>query len=154
MVSAKLPDKGKGYSGEVAFGDFLGLNANFSQFSFYTTHGYSFGKGGFIGLGTGLLTDFSESIAVPLYAKWSYTFDTDNKVRPYLGSSIGLCANEDLDVSAYIAPEFGVRLGRFFFNVQYSFYDFLSDEVYVGNNLTLAETRHYHTLSFGIGISF
>ncbi len=155
LAEAKVPGKGKGYSGEVSLGGTVGLSADFgSQFTLLTTHGYLYGKGGFIGLGTGVLADFADSFTVPLYAKWSHTFDTGKDVRPYLGSSIGLCANEDLDLSAYIAPEFGVRLGRFFFNVQYSFYDFLSDKVYVGNNLTLVETRHYHTLSFGIGISF
>jgi len=155
VAEAKIPGRGKGYSSEVSLGGTVCLNTDFgSRFTLLTTHGYSFGKGGFIGLGTGVLSDFTDSFTIPLYAKWSYTFDTGKDIRPYLGSSAGVCVNDWLDASVYIAPEAGVRLGRFFFNVQYSFYDFLGNQTYAGNNVTLMEVYHYHTLSFGVGISF
>ncbi|MDE7127312.1 MAG: hypothetical protein K2O58_05390 [Bacteroidales bacterium] len=154
-LDAKVIGKSKGYSGDVSLGGTIGLSTDFgTRFTLLTTHGYCNGNGSFIGLGTGVMADFSDNFTIPVYAKWTYTFNTDNDLRPYVGSSLGFCVNDRTDASVYVSPEVGVRLGRFFFNVQYSFYDYLGGISNLGNNISVANVYCYHAMSFGVGVSF
>lgn len=144
----------RGYSGDVYLGGTIGLSTGFgTRGTILTAHGYCNGNGGFIGLGTGMMADFSDSFIIPVYAKFTYTFNTA-KVKPYLGGSLGFCVNDLANVSVYVAPEIGIRLGRFFLNVQYSLYDSPDRISHLGDNVYVRATYGYHAVGLGVGMSF
>lgn len=149
MEAQSMKSHRRGYCGNVSLGGMIGINEKFCErASILTTHGYSFGDGTFIGLGTGFIGDLVGNGAVPLFAKWSYTF-LDRTVSPYIGSSLGISIDDNISSSLYITPEIGVTVGRFFFNIQYSYYKYLLDE-----RDTTYSTTKFHALSFGVGVSF
>lgn len=146
----------KGYLGNVSLGGTVGIDTDFgSRATFQTTHGYSFGNGAFVGIGTGVTIDLGMNFSVPLYAKWTYSF-LDGIVSPYVGSSVGVSLNDQVSTSLYITPELGIYIGRYYFYAQYSYYNYLDSvtEDSHNPNVSIYETSRLQTLSFGVGVTF
>lgn len=99
----------KGYVGNVGMSvsASMGIGADI-----FTSHGYSFGNGLWMGGGTGLAFPSAYDVFLPLYTEVKYSFMTDAKASPFLGAKVGFMTNFD-DTLTILNPAFGVDLDRF-----------------------------------------
>lgn len=99
----------KGYVGNVGFSvtPFLGIGADL-----FTSHGYSFGNGLWIGGGTGLSMISPYDPFLPLFAELKYTFIPKAKVSPFLSAKAGLMTNFE-DMVMMFNPALGIDISRF-----------------------------------------
>ena len=99
----------KGYVGNVGMSvsASIGIGADI-----FTSHGYSFGNGLWMGGGTGLAFPSAYDVFLPLYTEVKYSFMTDAKASPFLGAKVGFMTNFD-DTLTILNPAFGVDLDRF-----------------------------------------
>ena len=118
----------KGYVGNVGVSVSAGLGVGADLF---TSHGYSFGNGLWVGGGTGLSFPSPYDLFLPLYSEVKYTFLADRNASPFLSARVGGMTNFD-ECRMILCPAFGVDISRF--------------SVFVTSNLGLVSMR-----TFGVG---
>ena len=99
----------RGYVGNVGLSvtPFLGIGADL-----FTSHGYSFGNGVWIGGGTGLSMISPYDPFLPLFAELKYSFIPEVKVSPFLSAKAGLMTNFE-DMVMILNPALGIDISRF-----------------------------------------
>lgn len=98
----------KGYAGNAGLSVSAGLGIGADLF---TSHGYSFGNGLWIGGGTGLSFPSPYDLFLPLYSEIKYSFLADRRVSPFLSARVGGMTNFE-DSVMILAPEIGADIGR------------------------------------------
>ena len=121
----------KGYVGNVGASVSAGLGIGADLF---TSHGYTFGNGLWLGGGTGLSFPSPYDLFLPLYSEAKYSFLVDKKVSPFLSAKVGLMTNFE-DFLMIANPSVGLDLSRF--------------SIFVTANLGLVSMRTY-----GLGVSW
>ena len=107
----------------------VGLDYDFgSRTTLFTSHGYSFGNGAFVGMGTGVIMDFAGQCTIPLFADFKYSF-LNKTVSPFIDYKMGISLYDMAYTSLYVSPSVGFDIGRFSLSVGYVFQDCL-DTVY------------------------
>ena len=98
-----------GYVGNISMSltPFLGFGAELS-----TSHGYSFGKGLWMGGGFGISVSSDFGALLPLFAEVKYSILHNKKVSPYVDCRLGLISDFD-DTVVLFSPSFGVDIDRF-----------------------------------------
>ena len=119
----------RGYVGNVGVSVSGGLGVGVDLF---TSHGYSFGNGLWLGGGTGLAFPSPYDLFLPLYSEAKYSFTIDRKISPFLGAKVGVMTNFE-DSLMIVNPAIGVDIKRF--------------TVFATMNLGLVSMR-----TFGIGL--
>lgn len=151
----------KGYLGNVAVGGTIGLSNDFgSRATLFTSHGYSFGNGAFVGLGAGVIMDFAGQCTIPVFADFKYSF-LNKTVSPFIDYKMGASLYNLSHASLYVSPSVGVDVGRFSFSIGYVFQDCLDKVVdgYVDNpnidksNGTMSAFKN-HWLNFTVAVAF
>ena len=99
----------KGYVGNVgaSVSPSFGIGADL-----FTSHGYSFGNGLWMGGGTGLAFPSAYDLFLPLFTEVKYTFTADKMASPFVSAKVGFMTNLD-ETLTIINPAFGVDLDRF-----------------------------------------
>lgn len=150
----------KGYLGNVAVGGTVGLSNDFgSRTTLLTSHGYSFGNGAFVGLGTGVMMDFAGQCTIPLFTNFKYSF-INNTVSPFIDYKMGGSIYDLSSVNLFVSPSVGVDVGRFSFSIGYilqasrDIYTVLYD--YAGDSWTQTSITPvtHHWLNFTVAVSF
>lgn len=150
----------KGYLGNVALGGTVGLDYDFgSRTTLLTSHGYSFGNGAFVGLGTGVMMDFAGHCTIPLFTNFKYSF-INNTVSPFIDYKMGGSIYDLSSVNLFVSPSVGVDVGRFSFSIGYilqasrDIYTVLYD--YAGDSWTQTSITPvtHHWLNFTVAVSF
>lgn len=150
----------KGYLGNVAVGGTVGLSNDFgSRTTLLTSHGYSFGNGAFVGLGTGVMMDFAGHCTIPLFTNFKYSF-INNTVSPFIDYKMGGSIYDLSSVNLFVSPSVGVDVGRFSFSIGYilqasrDIYTVLYD--YAGDSWTQTSITPvtHHWLNFTVAVSF
>lgn len=150
----------KGYLGNVAVGGNVGLSNDFgSRTTLLTSHGYSFGNGAFVGLGTGVMMDFAGHCTIPLFTNFKYSF-INNTVSPFIDYKMGGSIYDLSSVNLFVSPSVGVDVGRFSFSIGYilqasrDIYTVLYD--YAGDSWTQTSITPvtHHWLNFTVAVSF
>lgn len=150
----------KGYLGNVALGGTVGLSNDFgSRTTLLTSHGYSFGNGAFVGLGTGVMMDFAGQCTIPLFTNFKYSF-INNTVSPFIDYKMGGSIYDLSSVNLFVSPSVGVDVGRFSFSIGYilqasrDIYTVLYD--YAGDSWTQTSITPvtHHWLNFTVAVSF
>lgn len=145
--------QGKRYQGELLLGGVMGLNQNFgSRTEFCTTHGVIFDGRTFVGAGFGVNCDFAGSFEVPLYGSFSQSFPLSNYLVLGMGTSTGICMNQDEDFALYLAPEISFQISRVKFFFKYTYRNYLQGVT--GGNEFRYDTSRLQCLSAGIGFIF
>ena len=98
-----------GYVGNVGVSVSAGLGIGVDLFS---SHGYSFGNGLWIGGGTGLAFPSPYDLFLPLYSEVKYSFLPERNVSPFLSARLGMMTNFD-DTHMIANPAVGVDIKRF-----------------------------------------
>lgn len=99
----------KGYVGNVG----MSVSASFGLGAdLFTSHGYSFGNGLWMGGGTGLAFPSVYDVFLPLYTEVKYTFMSDEMASPFVSAKLGFMTNLD-ETLTILNPAFGVDLDRF-----------------------------------------
>ena len=98
----------RGYVGNVGLSVSAGYGVGADLF---TSHGYSFGNGLWVGGGTGLSFPSPYDLFLPLYSEIKYSFLADRRVSPFLSARVGGMTNFE-DSVMILAPEIGVDIGR------------------------------------------
>ena len=98
----------KGYAGNVGVSVSGGLGVGADLF---TSHGYCFGNGLWVGGGTGLSFPSPYDLFLPLYSEIKYSFLADRSVSPFLSARVGGMTNFE-DSVMILAPEIGADIGR------------------------------------------
>lgn len=99
----------KGYVGNVG----MSVSASFGLGAdLFTSHGYSFGNGLWMGGGTGLAFPSAYDIFLPLYTEVKYSFMADEMASPFVSAKLGFMTNLD-ETLTILNPAFGVDLDRF-----------------------------------------
>ena len=119
----------KGYVGNVGVSVSAGFGVGADLF---TSHGYSFGNGLWIGGGTGLSFPSPYDIFLPLYSEAKYSFLADRKTSPFIFARVGAMTNFD-ECRMILCPAFGVDISRF--------------SIFATANMGLVSMR-----TFGVGI--
>ena len=119
----------RGYVGNVGLSVSAGLGVSTDLF---TSHGYAFGNGLWIGGGTGLAFPSPYDLFLPLYSEAKYSFKVDQSVSPFLGAKVGVMTNFE-DSLMILNPALGVDVNRF--------------SIFATANLGLVSMR-----TFGVGI--
>ena len=119
----------KGYAGNAGLSVSAGLGIGADLF---TSHGYSFGNGLWIGGGTGLSFPSPYDLFLPLYSEIKYSFLADRRVSPFLSARVGGMTNFE-ECRMILCPAFGVDISRF--------------SVFATSNLGLVSMR-----TFGVGL--
>ena len=99
----------KGYAGNAGLSVSAGLGIGADLF---TSHGYSFGNGLWIGGGTGLSFPSPYDLFLPLYSEIKYSFLADRRVSPFLSARVGGMTNFD-ECRMILNPAVGVDIKRF-----------------------------------------
>ena len=99
---------GRGYVGNVGVSVSPGFGVGADMF---TSHGYSFGNGLWVGGGTGLSFPSPYDLFLPLYSEIKYSFLADRRVSPFLSARVGGMTNFE-DSVMILAPEIGADIGR------------------------------------------
>ena len=156
----KNPYYDKGYRGNVALGGTVVLSNDFgSRTTLLTSHGYSFGNGAFVGLGTGVMMDFAGHCTIPLFTNFKYSF-INNTVSPFIDYKMGGSIYDLSSVNLFVSPSVGVDVGRFSFSIGYilqasrDIYTVLYD--YAGDSWTQTSITPvtHHWLNFTVAVSF
>ena len=151
----------KGYLGNVAVGGTIGLDYDFgARTTLFTSHGYSFGNGAFVGMGTGVIMDFAGQRTIPLFADFKYSF-LNKTVSPFIDYKMGISLYDMTYTSLYVSPSIGFDIGRFSLSVGYVFQDCL-DTVYStftgipGDKESMASIKAFKSnwLNFTVAVSF
>lgn len=121
----------RGYVGNVGLSVSAGYGVGADLF---TSHGYSFGNGLWLGGGTGLSFPSPYDLFLPLYSEVKYSFLLDRSVSPFLSAKLGGMTNFE-DSLMIVNPAFGVDIKRF--------------TVFATMNLGLVSMR-----TFGLGFSW
>lgn len=119
----------KGYAANVGVSVFGGLGIGADLF---TSHGYSFGNGFWLGGGTGLSFPSPYDFFLPLYSEVKYSFNVDRNISPFLGAKVGVMTNFEESLMI-LNPALGVDVNRF--------------SIFATANLGLVSMR-----TFGVGI--
>lgn len=99
----------KGYVGNVG----MSVSASFGLGAdLFTSHGYSFGNGLWMGGGTGLAFPSMYDVFLPLFTEVKYSFITNQMASPFVSAKVGFMTNLD-ETLTIINPAFGVDLDRF-----------------------------------------
>ena len=115
----------KGYVGNVGVSVSPGFGVGADLF---TSHGYSFGNGLWIGGGTGLSFPSPYDLFFPLYSEAKYSFNINRKISPFLGAKVGVMTNFE-DSLMILNPVFGFDINRF--------------SIFASSNLGLVSMRTY-----------
>lgn len=99
----------KGYVGNVGVSVSAGLGIGADLF---TSHGYSFGNGLWVGGGTGLSFPSPYDLFLPLYSEVKYSFLADRLASPFLSARVGAMTNFD-ECRMILNPAIGVDIKRF-----------------------------------------
>lgn len=152
MIMLFIPCKAQtarcNYNGEISVGSMVGLNANYGTwFNIQTAHGISFNDGAFVGIGTGMITDMSYEMLIPVYVKASQTFALSHTIKPYASISVGVFTNDDLVFGMYAVPELGIQLSRVRLFANYSMLD--NTKNFIGGDMPSTKVRNV-----SVGVSF
>lgn len=115
----------RGYVGNVGVSVSAGFGVGADLF---TSHGYSFGNGLWIGGGTGLAFPSPYDLFFPLYSEAKYSFNINRKISPFLGAKVGVMTNFE-DSLMILNPVFGFDINRF--------------SIFASSNLGLVSMRTY-----------
>lgn len=147
-----------GYAGNIS----LAIGKDFIQGStadLLTSHGYSFGNGLYLGMGTGLSVNFDggEGIftTVPIFADMKYSF-MDKKISPYIALKVGVgmyTAYDYLPLCLYLAPSVGIDIGRFSIGINYV-YERNTARVVESGDLVSLTAKIFDKLQFGVTYNF
>ena len=99
----------RGYVGNVGVSVSPGLGIGADIF---TSHGYSFGNGLWLGGGTGLSFPSPYDLFLPIYSEAKYSFTVNRNVSPFLGAKVGMMTNFE-DSLLILNPAFGADIKRF-----------------------------------------
>jgi hypothetical protein len=99
----------KGYVANVGVSVFGGLGIGADLF---TSHGYSFGNGLWVGGGTGLSFPSPYDLFLPFYSEVKYTFLADRNASPFVSARVGGMTNFD-ECRMILNPAVGVDIKRF-----------------------------------------
>ena len=123
------PLSDRGYVGNVGVSVSPGLGVGADLF---TSHGYSFGNGLWLGGGSGLAFPSPYDLFLPLYSEVKYSFNVDRNISPFLGAKVGVMTNFEESLMI-LNPALGVDVNRF--------------SIFATANLGLVSMR-----TFGVGI--
>jgi len=141
----------KSYSGDVSLGGMVNLvNNTGTWLNLQTVHGVRFEDGGFVGCGTGIITDFANYGAIPVYCKVAQEFDTGVSLKPYIAASVGFAVNDNLNWGLYASPEIGLSLGRLKLFADYTYNNYLIRVT----DAPSYEAQSYHTITAGVAVRF
>lgn len=141
------------YQGEFLLGGMIGLNRDYgSRIDISTTQGVIFDGKTFVGAGVGVNSDFAGSFEIPLYGKFSQLFHLSNTLALAIGTSTGICMNQNEDLSLYLAPEISFQISSVSFFLKYSYRNYLQGVT--GGDEWIYDTCKSHCLGAGIGIVF
>ena len=149
-----------GYAGNISFAigkDFI----HGSTVDLLTSHGYSFGNGLYLGMGTGVTTNLYAAdmggvdalITIPLFADVKYSF-MNKRVSPYIALKTGigvLSGDVVFPPCLYVAPSIGVDIGRFSLGITYVYERNLVREFEDAATLLL---KIFDKLQFGVTYNF
>lgn len=99
----------RGYVGNVGLSVSAGYGVGADLF---TSHGYSFGNGLWVGGGTGLSFPSPYDLFLPLYSEVKYSFLADRLASPFLSARVGAMTNFD-ECRMILNPAVGVDIKRF-----------------------------------------
>ena len=99
----------KGYVANVGVSVFGGFGIGADLF---TSRGYSFGNGLWVGGGTGLSFPSPYDLFLPLYSEVKYSFMADRLASPFLSVRVGAMTNFD-ECRMILNPAVGVDIKRF-----------------------------------------
>ena len=99
----------RGYVGNVGLSVSAGYGVGADLF---TSHGYSFGNGLWVGGGTGLAFPSPYDLFLPLYSEVKYSFMADRLASPFLSARVGAMTNFD-ECRMILNPAVGVDIKRF-----------------------------------------
>ena len=109
----------KGYSGNISFVAAQGYRF---KAMLLTSHGYRFGNGCFIGIGTGFTSDFTKTMELPLFMDIRYSFLKNSDTSPFLGLKTGYVLEMGFFRNGFIAsPEIGFGIGKMTVSIGYTF---------------------------------
>ena len=99
----------RGYVGNVGFSvtPFLGIGADL-----FSSHGYCFGKGLWLGGGTGFSMLSPYDPFLPVFAEFKYTLITRSMVSPFVSAKAGFMTNFE-DTVKIFNPALGIDIDRF-----------------------------------------
>ena len=99
----------KDYVGNVGVSLSVGMGIGADLF---TSHGYSFGNGLWLGGGTGLAFPSPYDLFLPLYSEVKYSFLPSRIVSPFLSAKVGGMTNF-YECYMILSPAMGVDIKRF-----------------------------------------
>ena len=99
----------RGYVGNVGLSVSAGYGVGADLF---TSHGYCFGNGLWVGGGTGLSFPSPYDLFLPLYSEVKYSFLADRLASPFLSARVGVMTNFD-ECRMILNPAVGVDIKRF-----------------------------------------
>lgn len=146
-----------GYAGNISFA----IGKDFIQgatVDLLTSHGYSFGNGLYLGMGTGLSVIIDGDgvfPAIPIFADMKYSF-LDRKVSPYVALKAGVSMDTGYDylpICLYLAPSVGIDIGRFSISVNYV-YERNTARVVESGDLVSLTAKIFDKLQFGVTYNF
>ena len=149
-----------GYAGNISFA----IGKDFIQGStvdLLTSHGYSFGNGLYLGMGTGLSVNLVSGdgigtfMTVPIFADMKYSF-MDRRVSPFIALKAGIgmyTAYDYLPLCLYLAPSVGIDIGRFSIGINYV-YKKNTERVVESGALVPLTAKIFKKLNFGIPYNF
>ena len=112
----------KGYRGnvEIQTSALVGKGSFGGMVAVTTTHGYSFGDGAFVGIGTGYALDLDSQWYLPVFLEAKYNF-IDRNTSPFVEVRAGMLENPERFASASVALAGGADFGRISVKVGYEF---------------------------------
>lgn len=149
-----------GYAGNISFA----IGKDFIQGStvdLLTSHGYSFGNGLYLGMGTGLSVNLVSGdgigtfMTVPVFADMKYSF-MDRRVSPFIALKAGVgmyTAYDYLPLCLYLAPSVGIDIGRFSIGINYV-YERNTARVVESGDLVSLTAKIFDKLQFGVTYNF
>lgn len=123
LIAQTIGIQEKGYRGYIAFGGDVGVTKGLvsNSFSLLTSHGFSTGEGGYVGVGTGIKYEWSNMAKLPVFVEAKYNF-FNAFLSPFADCRIGgevIFGEERLGGALVISPALGVDFSRFGIRVGY-----------------------------------
>ena len=157
VLAARDRDRGSiyhspGYRGNIEYN--IGGGTGFET-SLLTTHGYSFGKGlyGGLGLGVGLAPDSYAYLNVPLFMDIRYS-PLKNMVSPFVDFKLGGIYEYELNrVGLMVSPSVGLDIRRWSIFFKYS-YRRHTLRMYTDGAISMSIRGILATHNFALGVAF
>lgn len=142
----------QGYRGNIEYN--IGGGTGFET-SILTTHGYSFGKGlyGGLGFGVGLAPDSYAYLNVPLFMDIRYS-PLKNRVSPFIDFKLGGIYEYELNrVGLMVSPSVGLDIRRWsiFFKYSYKQHTLM---MHTDGDISMSIRAILATHNFALGVAF